>query len=235
MSNAINGGMLVPVPTMAQMFPSGTYVDLLKPDPACIQARDIAHHTAMTVRYGGGVRRFYSVAEHAVLVADLLVYQDKPDEIVAAGLLHDAAEAYAGDVIAPLKYALRTLEASKYGRTNTMPEGNEGWFVKPDREMRGVYSELCDRIDQAIGERFDIDPELFDHPDVKTADMWALKIEAAALTFNGGADWRYPGHIPNDGELPVSVPWLGGRDPRDARRVWIDEAYHWFGVDVIER
>lgn len=229
-SNAINGGMLVPEPTMVQMFPSGTYLDLLNPDPTLIHPGDIAHHTAMTVRYGGGVRRFYSVAEHAVLVADLLVWQDKPDEIVAAGLLHDAAEAYVGDVIAPLKYALRFCEAYNAGQVERVSTDNGEWFVKPPREMRGVYSSIADGIDQAIGQRFDIDPELFDHPDVKTADMWALKIEAAKLTFNGGADWRYPGEIPNGGELPVSVPWLGGRDPRDAARVWLDEAHHWLGV-----
>ena len=58
MSNAINGGMLVPEPAMVQMFPSGTYVDLLAPDRTTIHPDDIAHHSAMTCRYGGGVRRF---------------------------------------------------------------------------------------------------------------------------------------------------------------------------------
>ena len=48
-------------------------------------------------RYTGHVGQ-YSVAQHCVLVAKQL-----PDELKLAGLLHDAPEAYIGDVSAPLK------------------------------------------------------------------------------------------------------------------------------------
>lgn len=229
-SNAINGGMLVPEPAMAQMFPTGTYVDLLNPDPATIHPEDIAHHGGMTCRYGGGVRRFYSVAEHAVLVADLLHHEGHSVEVQLAGLLHDAAESYVGDVISPLKYALRLVEARKARNTvletdpDVLPalgDDNGAWFARPPRELRGVYSELSDGIDRAIGARFGIDPELFEHPDVKLADMWALKIEAAALTFGRGDLWRWPGTLPHGGELPKRVGWVGGMAPEKAAQEWL--------------
>lgn len=228
MSNALDGGMLVPEPAMAQMWPSGEYVDLLNPDPAKIHAPDIAHHLGMLCRYGGGVSRFYSVAEHSVLVADLLEWQGQPSEVVLAGLLHDAAEAYVGDMIAPLKFALRALEAVQqpgvHRELQTLDNG--AWFIKPPREMRGIYAVLCEPVEAAVGEAFDLDPELFEDPRVKTADMWALKIEAAALTYHGGRHWRYPHDLPNDGLLPADIVWHGGLGPGSAR--------NWFTIKLEE-
>lgn len=69
---------------------------------------DIAHALALLCRYGGHVRRFYSVAEHCVLMSRAVA----PEHALWA-LLHDAGEAYLGDLIRPLKHAMpeyRTVE-----------------------------------------------------------------------------------------------------------------------------
>jgi len=68
------------------------------PDDICIW--DIAHALARICRFGGHVQEFYSVAQHSVLVSD-----DCSSAPLQA-LLHDATEAYVGDVVRPLKYAL---------------------------------------------------------------------------------------------------------------------------------
>lgn len=221
-SNALDGGMLVPEPAMVQMFPSGTYVDLLDPKADTILPEDIAHHTGMTVRYGGGVRRFYSVAEHASLVADLVTYMGHSRDMIAAALLHDAAEAYVGDVVSPLKYALRLREAMARGEAHRIEGDNGQWFEKPPHDLRGIYSELADGVDRAIAERFGLEPEMFEHPDVKLADMWALRIEAAELTYGRGNGWRWPGTLPNGGKLPEDVRWLGGLNAEAAGALWLD-------------
>lgn len=78
---------------------TGQRVNLLNPDPNTIQPFDIAHHLSNLCRFVGGTITFYSVAQHSVL-ASLLV--PEPDALWA--LLHDASEAYLGDVSRPLKH-----------------------------------------------------------------------------------------------------------------------------------
>ena len=80
---------------------------------------DIAHGLANICRYNGQCKHFYSVAQHSVLVAHLALaiaqndrwrkyFEDDAtlDYVYMRALLHDAAEAYLGDVTKPLKEEL---------------------------------------------------------------------------------------------------------------------------------
>jgi hypothetical protein len=53
----------------------------------------------MICRFGGHSQRFYSVAQHSVHVSE----RGRTDTEKRWGLLHDATEAYVGDMIRPLK------------------------------------------------------------------------------------------------------------------------------------
>lgn len=66
-----------------------------------IDIADIAHALSLLCRFGGHVDRFYSVAEHCILLSN---WVDK--EHALAALLHDATEAYVVDVPRPIKYLL---------------------------------------------------------------------------------------------------------------------------------
>src|SRR5690242_11754504 len=63
-----------------------------------IDIGDIAHHLSLVCRFAGACREFYSVAQHCVGVS----YVCDPKDALW-GLLHDAAEAYVGDMVRPLK------------------------------------------------------------------------------------------------------------------------------------
>lgn len=85
---------------------SGVDVLLETPTPDMIRMRDIAHHLALINRFNGATDTPYSVAQHSVLVADLLLARKLPAHVCLWGLLHDAHEAYLGDVTTPVKAVL---------------------------------------------------------------------------------------------------------------------------------
>lgn len=64
---------------------------------------DISHSLSQLCRFNGHTKKFYSVAEHCVMVGELMEFWgDNP----LAGLVHDFGEAYLSDVPAPFKRAL---------------------------------------------------------------------------------------------------------------------------------
>lgn len=91
----------------------------MAPRPEDVDILDIAHSLSMQCRYNGHISRFYSVAEHCVLMSQVI-----EPEFALWALLHDATEAYVGDMVRPLKL--------------NMPE----------------YRAAEDRVEAAIAERF---------------------------------------------------------------------------------
>lgn len=84
---------------------AGHYIDLADPLPDLIDVPTIAAALSKICRFGGHCPRFYSVAEHCVLATTLAAPWNS-DYTLRAILLHDAAEAYIGDVVKPLKIML---------------------------------------------------------------------------------------------------------------------------------
>lgn len=212
--NAHNGAMLSATACEIETY-SGRFVDLYDPDPATIALEDIAQALSLTCRYGGHVKRFYSVAEHVVLVHDLMEHERNQLGLLQAALLHDAAEAFLGDVVSPLKYAQRCAEFDYPGAIHR---------ASMVGDFTGAYKNLTTRMERAIAVRFGVDADAFDHHDVQVVDMWALRIEAAELTHSGGANWRWEGELPNDGELPARVRWAAGDPPATAQAMFMARA-----------
>ena len=104
---------------------TGMPFDLLAPTAEMVQPLDIAHALAHLCRFNGHTLQHYSVAEHSIRVAQLV-----PAEHQLAALLHDATEAYVGDMVRPLKQVLPG------------------------------YQQIEQRVWKAICQRFDLDPVL---------------------------------------------------------------------------
>lgn len=83
--------------TWSQTY-SGHKFDILNPDRDAIVIEDIAHSLALINRFNGHTKWPYSVAQHSVLVSQLV-----PEQYALHGLMHDAAEAYLGDIPKPWK------------------------------------------------------------------------------------------------------------------------------------
>ena len=90
---------------------SGIYFDFDDPTPEQIKIEDIATALGNTCRYGGHCR-FYSVAEHSVLCASVAQQKEPGNlELARHALMHDAAEAYIGDMPKPLKRIMPEFRA----------------------------------------------------------------------------------------------------------------------------
>lgn len=71
----------------------------IRPGDICIE--DIAHGLAGEMRFGGQSPRRITVAEHSILVAQVLSGSSR-----LMGLLHDASEAFLKDIPSPVKVLL---------------------------------------------------------------------------------------------------------------------------------
>ena len=95
---------------------SGRAVDLIDPLPSQIHFGDIAEGLAKIARFAGATPAGpYSVAQHCVIGADILLERTKDPRLALAFLLHDAHEAYIGDITSPAKRALVHLGGQLYG------------------------------------------------------------------------------------------------------------------------
>ncbi|HEY9559765.1 MAG TPA: hypothetical protein VIR29_03130 [Anseongella sp.] len=91
---------MIRVPDLFQTY-TGKLIDFRNVHPEDIDIRDIAHGLAHITRFGGQAQNHITVAEHSLTVASLV-----PDEHKFTALMHDAAEAYLGDIPKPLKNLL---------------------------------------------------------------------------------------------------------------------------------
>lgn len=106
---------------------AGHYVDLAFPKPEAIDLQTIANALSRICRFGGHCPQFYSVAEHSMHATYAAMLDGLVGEALQAVLMHDATEAYLGDVVRPLK------------------------------QMLPVYEVLEERMERAVGMRYGID------------------------------------------------------------------------------
>lgn len=124
-----------------------------------IDINDIAHALSNICRYSGHCRKFYSVAEHSVLVSRIIAKRWPDDkEAIWAGFLHDATEAYVTDLPTPIKVLV--------------PE----------------YIEIENKLTAVLAKEFGVQWNPHTTSLVKVADLTALATEARLL-FEDVSHW----------------------------------------------
>lgn len=113
-----------------------------------VDIKTISRHLACQSRWLGATEhRFlkdrisYSVAEHSVYVSDFVARELGRPDLAFDALMHDAAEAYIGDMIRPLKYS-------------------------PD--FHDVFKALEDKVERVIAQKFHLTYPFA--PEIKIAD-----------------------------------------------------------------
>lgn len=94
---------------------TGVAFDLIAPTPAMVRSDDLCHTLSQIVRFGGALRVHYSVAQHSVLCAALVWRRTRDRNAALVALLHDAHEAYLGDIQGPVKALIETWAPGKLG------------------------------------------------------------------------------------------------------------------------
>lgn len=177
----------------------GKMLDYVNPQPDQISLGDIAHGLSNTCRFLGHTSVFYSVAEHAILVADLYLKRWPGSwEYALVALHHDDHEAYTGDMPTPLKVLLG-----------------------------GTIEAVSDRIDTAIVRALDLPCRAsgFQRPAVKWADRVAMRMEAYKMKSSGGYSEHWaPAWEGVDMDFPFlsTVNWSPGLSPAEAERAFLD-------------
>lgn len=168
---------------------SGLAFDLERPAADQVAVEDLAAALSMQCRYNGHTGRHYSVAEHCCHVSDWVAEHSVGPDLALGALLHDASEAFVGDMPAPLKW--------------TMTPPAKAWWD-------GVVAD----VDRVIAEALGVDPDLFHHRAVKTADLRILHDEATAIWGDHRArPWGIPGK-----PLGVTIHFW---DPGKACHEWL--------------
>ena len=85
---------------------TGKIFDPLNVEALEVDIKDIAHALSQVTRYNGHLEQPYTVAQHSLLVADLVENHYKRPDLAIQALLHDASEAYLPDIPTDIKVTL---------------------------------------------------------------------------------------------------------------------------------
>lgn len=160
---------------------SNNAFDLLLPSARTVLLADIAQALSRLARFNGHTERFWSVAAHSLLVSRIVCPDDPETRLYA--LLHDAPEAYMGDLTSPVKAALAALD----------PHFPAAW--------RLIEQDVARQIHIAFG----LDPDMpaGTAAAVKLADLQALELERRWFFGDPPRPWLAGGQpLPEPPDVP---------------------------------
>jgi uncharacterized protein len=148
---------------------TGKRFDLLNPKVEDICTADICFSLSKQCRFFGHTSEFYSVAEHSYRVMKIV-----GEEAKSWALLHDATEAYIGDISRPMRRSLKAVSGFDW--------------------VKSIEDEISECIREKYLKLKDYDEKIA--ADVKNADNIMLATEARDLLIGGPRDHWTDGFKP---------------------------------------
>jgi len=142
----------------------------MEPKASAIHLDDIIYGLSYKFRYGGQIGPI-TVAEHSVLVSQIIDILWPESGVALAGLLHDACEAYTHDIQAPVRKFIKVV--MKNGDIIT-------------------WGDLERRINLAVSKALSDGTDFYTYPEVQAADVIALALEKAAMPSITNDNWGIP-------------------------------------------
>lgn len=157
---------------------------ILDPRPSDIDPEDVAIGLANASRYSGQTRRRYSVAQHSLVVANIV----RVEMEAATGCTAFApfADSSVGPVVSMGRRLV--LNAVLHALTHDGSEAYTGDMSSPLKRELPAFKEIENRIQAAVDERFGVSPTENTRALVKHADRVALVAEGRYL-FDGLPEW----------------------------------------------
>lgn len=189
---------------------SGEAFDLLNPKPEHVQLEDIVYALSHLCRFNGHTSRFYSVAEHSLHVCDRVLEAGHPARAQLVALLHDAHEAYTGDIASPLKQLLYiqnpAFSVVQPGEEEFVDGGVYGLEAKISQAVfKALIPGMADGVETPeearawyladIGMLVTEAHVLFDYPPVNN---WTKRYETGETVFRMNLDYVKRGDIKNE-------------------------------------
>jgi uncharacterized protein len=112
---------------------------------------------------------FCSVAEHSVIIARRLEQDNQDRRVVLGGLLHDAHEAYMGDMTWPMQQVLFGADVTG--------------------SVRAAYKRVKHGLDEAICKKIGLDSGWLYHSAVATYDLRVLLDERTQVLVPASRRW----------------------------------------------
>jgi hypothetical protein len=153
---------------------SGKRFDLVDPKPEQVDINHIAHALSQIVRFTGHCQIPLTVAEHSIRVSQAIEGRGEHPYVCLWGLLHDAHEAYTGDISTPMKEVINS------------------WALKEDFPLSALQFNIDNAIIDGLGLRAMHD---------EFADSEALKAVRAADKL--AVDFERGVLLPESSEWPI--------------------------------
>lgn len=181
---------------------TGRRFDLAEPNAGEVAPIDIAWALAQINRFTGHTLRPYSVAEHSLLVCEIAERDLKLDARgLFAALVHDAHEAYCGDLCSPAKWAIGKPWADFEGHIESTVHTALGTHVSSH-----MYA-----------------------AEIKRADLIALATEKRDLmpsNHAGALHWPVLNGIKPAPWADLRAEWRCRHTWEDWRDAWLDHYHH---------